>query len=324
MLAHPASPLQRHKVEQPVPEDGIVELSEVPDMDDPSWQRYARLIIHYRWQVALCTALAMLFTFVSTKYLMTRWYQAAALLRPASQEPQSSFSLGNILNSVTGPNAGPLGNIFGSTAQDAQELLAMLNSVEFNVDLVEKYKLAPIITRQKPILTRVMLAFTGGSGNITNRWTLYQLIQARLDCKYEDNTGNFTIKFIDPDPAEAKRILGLYIERLRQKLRDRAISSSAAAVKALQSASSSTSDSLMVGQLDQLLAQQLQQLGTAEVQADFAFVVIDPPSAPPVPYSPRPFIDTLAAAIITPLLACIWLVLRDRLKEFSFLWKTPS
>jgi hypothetical protein len=259
----------------------------------------------------------MLITFVTTKFLMTRWYQAVSLLRPASQEPQSSFSLGTILGSMTGPNSGPLGNIFGNTAQDAQELLAILGSVDFNANLTERYKLTSIITRHIPILSRVILTVTGGSGQNLSRWTLFRLMQGRLDCTYEDATGNFTLKFIDPDPAEAKRILDLYVESLRQKLRERAITSSQAAVKALQRAAAGTSDALMVGQLDQLLAQQIQQLGTAEVQADFAFVVIDPPTVPPAPYSPRPLVDSLVAGILTPLLLCGSLILRERLREAS-------
>jgi hypothetical protein len=267
----------------------------------------------------------MLITFVCAKFLMTRWYQAVTLLRPASQEPQSSFSLGTILNSVTGPAAGPLGNLFGSTAQDAQELLALLGAVDFNANLAQRYKLAPIITRHKTIMVRLSLAIIGGdSQKSLSRWTLYRLMQSRLDASYDDITGNFIVKFMDPDPIEAQRILSLYLESLRQKLRDRAVVGSAAAIKALERAAATTSDSLMVGQLDQLLAQQLQQLGTAEVQADFAFVVIDPPIVPPTPYSPRPLIDTAAAGILTPFLLCLWLVGRERLRELSAWFKKQS
>jgi hypothetical protein len=318
MLADPASSSQRHKVEQLLPEDGIVALSHATELSASSWHRYVRQVLGYRWKIALCTALAMLITFACAKFLMTRWYQAVTLLRPASQEPQSSFSLGTILNSVTGPAAGPLGNLFGSTAQDAQELLALLGAVDFNANLAQRYKLAPIITRHKTIMARLSLAIIGGdSQKSLSRWTLYRLMQSRLDASYDDITGNFTVKFMDPDPIEAQRILSLYLESLRQKLRDRAVVGSAAAIKALETAAATTSDSLMVGQLDQLLAQQLQQLGTAEVQADFAFVVIDPPTVPPTPYSPRPLIDTAAAGILTPFLLCLWLMGRERLRELS-------
>jgi len=166
-------------------------------------------------------------------------------------------------------------------------------------------------------MSRLMLAGTGGHAKKPDRWTLYRLMSSRLQASFEGSTGNFTLKFIDPNPAEAKRILSLYIDSMRQKLRDRAIASSEAAVKALRVAVSNTSDALMAGQLDQLLAQQLQQLGTAEVQADFAFVVVDPPMVPPAPYFPRPLIDSLAAGIITPFLVGAWLISRERLREVS-------
>lgn len=219
---------------------------------------------------------------------------------------------------LRGRGLGTSGQHFGPTAQDAQELLAILGSVDFNANLAERNKLAPILMRHVSLTTRLTLALTGGSlPQHPNRWTLYRLMQSRLDSTFEESTGNFMVKFIDPDPAQAKRILDLYVDSLRQKLRDRAIVSSEAAVKALEAASASTSDALMVGQLDQLLAQQIQELGTAEVQADFAFVVIDSPTVPPMPYFPRPIIFTLIAAILTPFLMCAWLILRERLERLS-------
>ncbi len=298
-------------------EKRVLALSPGSEPSSLVWGHYLRLIFRHRHRIMICTALAMLMTFVCTKFLMTRWYQAVTVLRPASQEPQSSFSLGTILSSAAG-GSGPLGNIFGPTAQDAQELLAILGSVDFNANLAERNKLAPILMRHVSLTTRLTLALTGGSlPQHPNRWTLYRLMQSRLDSTFEESTGNFMVKFIDPDPAQAKRILDLYVDSLRQKLRDRAIVSSEAAVKALEAASASTSDALMVGQLDQLLAQQIQELGTAEVQADFAFVVIDSPTVPPMPYFPRPIIFTLIAAILTPFLMCAWLILRERLERLS-------
>ena len=317
MIVDPAGSLQRNRIEQPsnAAEGRVVLLAPGAEPRAPVWQHYLKLIYRQRWQIAVCTILSMAITLVCTKFLMTHWYQAVTLLRPASQEPQSSFSLGTILSSAAGASSGPLGNIFGPTAQDAEELLAMLGSVDFNANLAERNKLGPVIMRHVPLSTRLMLAITGGSSQALSRWALFRLMQSRLDCAFDENTGNFTLKFIDPDPAQARRILTLYVDSLRGKLRDRAIASSAAAIKALQTAVSSTSDALMVGQLDQLAAQQLQQLGTAEVQADFAFVVIDPPMVPPTPYFPRPLIDTLAAGILTPFLMCAWLILRRQMRQ---------
>jgi uncharacterized protein involved in exopolysaccharide biosynthesis len=318
VAADPLSSLQRHRIEQSPPdaEAPVVGLSPAAELGAPAWQRDVRLIFSRRWQIVTCTVLAMLITFVCAKFLMTRWYQAVTLLRPASQEPQNSLSLGNILGSMTSGSSGPLSSIFGTTAQDAQEMLAILASVDFNAKLAERNKLVPRLMRHKPIMARLLMALTGG-GRATSAWTLNQLMQSRLDCTYDDHTGNLTLTFMDPNPAEAGRILGLYVGSLQQRLRERAIASSEAAVKALQTAASKTSDALMAGQLDQLLAQQIQQLETAEVQADFAFVVIDPPTVPPMPFSPRPLIDTLAAGILTPLVFCGLLLLRERQRNLS-------
>ncbi|MGO9062629.1 MAG: hypothetical protein ACLQU2_35480 [Candidatus Binataceae bacterium] len=189
--------------------------------------------------------------------------------------------------------------------------------MDFNAGLAESHNLSPIILRHKTLLTHLLLALGSGNASVPGRSTLSRLMLSRLDCTYEEGTGNLTIKFIDPDPAVAARILTLYVDSLRHKLRDRAIASAAAAVKALQTATADTSDALIVGQLDQLLAQQIQQLETSEVEADFAFVVIDPPIVPPAPYSPQTLVNTLAAGILTPFLMCGWLILRERMRELS-------
>lgn len=221
MVAEPGGSLQRRveQLTQAAPADVVV-LASSRESVEFSAHRYLVLIYGNRNRIAVCTALAMLLTFLGTKFLMLRWYQAAAVIRPASQEPQTSASLGSVLGSVMGgANSGPLGNLFGGTASDAQELLAMLGAVQFNLNLVDRYKLEPIIVRHKTILAWLLSAFRGGSSGLTNRWMLYQLMQSRLDCAYDDNSGNFTLKFIDPNPAEAERILGLYISELRDKLR---------------------------------------------------------------------------------------------------------
>jgi len=146
----------------------------------------------------------------------------------------------------------------------------------------------------------------------------------RFNYDYDDKAGNLTLTFWDPQAADAERILNLYINALRERLRTRFVQAASAAVTSLQQQIDVTSDALLVPQLDQLLAQQLQQLGTAKVQADFAFILIDPPAVPERPQAPLPLIDALLVGILTPLLASIWFLMKDRvdslvdrMKEFE-------
>lgn len=266
----------------------------------------------WKRHLVACGLIAMVLTYLLTRFVMTHWYRAQAILRPASQEPQSSTNLGAILGNMTSIGGGSsLGNLFGNSAADANEFITIFNSVDFTNELVTKYHLDPILRRHKPLLSTLLWWYYGAPSALT-RWLRYGLMLNRFDYKFDDKEGNLTLWFEDPDRAEAQRILEGYLDLLRERLRTRYVETANIAIKDLEEQVNKTSDMLLVAQLDQLLAEQLQQLGTAELQAGFAFVVIDPPVVPDGPYRPQPLIDAMMALILAPGIASGWLLLRDR------------
>jgi hypothetical protein len=281
--------------------------------------------LEYCWSVLapwkrhlmLCGVCAMTLTFVMTRFLLTPWYRAQSILRPASQEPQSSTNLGAILGNITsGGSNSPLGSLFGTSASDANEFIAVVTSVEFTNKLVAKYNLESLLLKHAP-LTALLLWWSYGAPHHLSSWMRYKMMDARFDYRYDDKEGNLTLWFQDPDRHEAKRILDGYVDLLRERLRARYVEAANIAIKALEQQVSRTSDMLLAGQLDQLLAQQIEQVGTAELQAGFAFVIIDPPIVPDYPYRPQPIIDSLLALILAPMAACGWLLLRNPRKPRS-------
>jgi capsule polysaccharide export protein KpsE/RkpR len=259
-----------------------------------------------RW-MAVCAGVAIILTYLTARLLLTHWYQAQAVLRPASQEPQTSLNLGSLF--AAAGQTGGFSNIFGVGAPDVQEMLSILAAHQFDIELIRRNNLAPILLAHKPMVAALRLRLFGG--RMDGATNLRALLLSRFEADFDNTTGNLTIGFVDPDPRQAQRILQLFIDKLLDRLRQRAHESSAAAIAALEKEISQTSDTLLVSQLDQLLAVQLQQLGTSEVQADFAFVVIDPPFLPEFAFSPRPFVDALVAALLVPLLVSIWVIAKD-------------
>lgn len=260
-----------------------------------------------------CGLIAMVLTFMITAFIMTRWFRAQTILRPASQEPQSSTNLGAILGNITSGGSGsPLSSVFGNTASDANEFITIFNSVEFTNALVTDYHLDPVLMKHMPLSSILLWRYYGAPTHLTP-WLRHGLMLDRFDYKFDDKEGNLTLWFEDPDRGEARRILQGYIDLIRKRLRKRYLESANVAILAIQEQVSKTSDMLLIGQLDQLLAEQLQQLGTAELQAGFAFVVIDPPVVPDGPHRPQPLIDALMALILAPGVAALWLLMRDGL-----------
>ena len=276
------------------------ELAELWRLTRPWWRR-----------LLVSTACAVVVTFVVAQYVLQHWYRALAIIRPASQEGPTTFAgsmAASGLASVVSSLGGGLG--LGPAAYDAEEDMAILTSYDFTTRLVEKYGLKEKLAT--PAFDRLSQLIYGPSDS---PWRTYKRMQKLFDCDYDEKTGNLTLEFFDKTPQGAETILGYYLEALRDKLRSRTVDESQRAIAALQAEINKTSDYLVQNQLAAIIAQQLQQEKTAEVQANFAFVVIEPPRAPDTFDRPWVLLDCLVAALATPISIALFLVLRARLSS---------
>jgi hypothetical protein len=278
---------------------GFSELQEYWRAIRPCWRR-----------ITLCALAAAVVTSLLTVFVMPRWYKASAVLRPASQESasQQAVSVGasGILSSL-GSVGSALG--LGNNDNDAQEFMVIMGSNEFTLNLVKRHQLKYHILSPGR-LRRIQQHF---GIDPYSPWRQFVKMQALFDMEYDSQAGNLTITFRDRDRAMANKILNYYIDDLRVLLRRHAVEVAAIAVNSLNDQIGKTSDALLQQQLDQLVAQQLQAELTAEMQADFAFTVDDPPSTPELPDSPWFYLDPLVAALLTPFLAVLYLISRQRI-----------
>jgi hypothetical protein len=259
------------------------------------------------WRVIIITtAVLTLATLLFTLLAMPRWYQANAAIRAASQEPSSFQQLG--IN-ATGFNslANSIGSVMGLTTNDtdSQEFLAIMTSFDFTTALLKARGLESHIrpTGLRKAIGWTVAALTSNKAQPINPdWGRYKLMKSRFRADYDHRTGNLNMTFLDENPEMSRAILGYYINDLRKKLRNRVIRYSQSAIAALNHEIESTDDPLLRTQLEGILAVDLQQEKTAEVQADFAFTVIEPPVLPNGIFSPHVMFDSLAVLLLTPLL----------------------
>jgi len=263
------------------------------------------LALRAGWRLlAGCALTAALVTFVITEFMMTPYYRATALLRPVAEQSSAS-QLQGMLTGSAGALSGMLGGLT-EEAQRAQEYLAILRSYQFTLALVNDNGLAAAVD---PPGGSVLDRFLGSAP--PTQWQLYEIMQKRFDCDYDRLSGNLSLYFLDPDPARARRILQLYIENLRSKLQSDDVRRSDAAISSLTEAARSSSDTLLQAQLYELLARQIQQKKLAQVSADFALKVIDPPVVPDRPYTPRVKLDCALAAGLALLLVTFVILVHD-------------
>jgi hypothetical protein len=135
-------------------------------------------------------------------------------------------------------------------------------------------------------------------------------MQKWFTCEYQMKSRNVTLYFEARSPAKAEEILGYFVNDLREKLKTRELQDVSTAIDSLKAEVPLSSDAPLQDQLYELIAKQVEQVKLAQVQADFAFTVTEPPATPDMIYSPNVLIDTEIVGISTLLLSSSLLILR--------------
>jgi hypothetical protein len=232
-------------------------------------------------------------TFIVTKFFVTHYYQATAVIRPISQADQ-----GNLISGMTSA-LGSLVGLSDDEEKDAEKYISILNSYDFTMELIKQAKVAP------SLLSRTW-AHSLFDGRVSD-YNLYQKVGALFDADFSLKTGNLTLTFLDPDPIVAKKVLGDYVNLLRDRLRQHEFESSTAAVSSIEKAVATTSDPQLEAALYDAMAKQIQRRGMAQV--------LDPPVVSDRAYKPKAVLDSALSGILTLILAMLFISLRDQISS---------
>ncbi|MGO9452560.1 MAG: hypothetical protein ACLQDV_16205 [Candidatus Binataceae bacterium] len=246
-------------------------------------QRLLSFILDAWRSVSAAVLLAVGMTLVLTTLVLQKTYRATGILRPTSKselQGRVSGTMGGLIG-----NLGSVSSLMGGLgSEEAQEYMTILKSFAFNTALVERHHLGAQLS--KP-----------GFGSGDPRWRAYMRLMKRFSCEYSTRAGNLTLYFEDSSESSAERVLGFYIDDLRERLRGREVQDATAAIDSLKQEARVSSDALLQTQLYELIAKQTQQLKLAQVEADFAFRVLEPPMGPDKPYRPRVLVDVILAGL---------------------------
>jgi hypothetical protein len=258
--------------------------------------RYGRILASRWWLILGATILIGGYVGIRDKYFSVKWYRAQATITPVTPEESMASSMG-MGSSMSGLGGGALSLLDlggeSSNAGIAEQYMAIMNSYAFTTDLIKRYN-----------LTRKIEPLSAGHLPHLTPWKLHKAITSRFDTSFDYKSGNLTLYFVDPDPELAQKILGYYLTSLRDKVRNAEVQSAAAAVASLEAEIGKTPDALLQNQLYELVARQIQREKLAQVEADFAYKVIEPPVVPDQYYAPHARRDAeLTGAIVFVLLA---------------------
>jgi hypothetical protein len=242
-----------------------------------------------------------------TKFLTVKWFRAQAIVTPVP--PDEGLSLGTSAEGdmVSGLGGGIASILTGGSADTvtlAERYTAIMNSYAFTTDLVNKYHLEHNI-----------IGVRSPNAPTVTKWSMHMMIADRFNTEYDYKSGNLTLYFLDPSPAEAQRVLGFYLDSLRDKLRNEEVEAGASAAASLDEEVRKSSDALLQTQLYELMARQIQREKIAEVQSDFAFKVVEPPVVPDNYFEPKARHNAILAASITFVLVCTWILAADFIRR---------
>ena len=256
--------------------------------------------------VALITFVVVAITFAVTKLMLTKWYRATAIIEPITEGGVEDRMQGG-MGSVSGSDVAALMGLGGSSDQQAQEYMTILQSFAFNTAVARDHNLVDHILSHQSLLASLL-----ARPRTTRRQVdmdVYESMEDLFSVEYSIQAGNLSLHFLDEDPLVAEKILNHYVNDLRQLLRQEAIRSSSAALESLEKEAKTTPDPMMAQNLYALIAKQIQRQKLAEVSADFAFKILEPPVSSDRPFTPRARVNCFLAMVLTPVVVLVFLML---------------
>jgi len=262
------------------------------------------LLILERWKlIAIVTFIAVVATYVMTKVWMTKWYQATAIIEPV---PEGAVE-NRVEGGLGGIGGGGISSFLMATGIDtqAQEYLTILHSFTFNTQVALRHNLTEVLLppdAERPATERKL------------KMKLFDILKGRFTVEYSMQAHNLGVHFLDRDPIRAQEVLQYYLDDLRELQRQEAIKNASAAIESLEKEANSTGDPLLKQNLYALVARQVQRQKLAEVEADFAFKLLEAPISPDRPFSPRASINCFIMMMLVPLLMIGGILLRELMR----------
>ena len=161
-----------------------------------------------------------------------------------------------------------LGAMLGDVQRDrGLEIQKTMESYKFTIALIKQHHLEPLLVAPRGW-------FSFGAHQPTD-WDLYTAMKTRFICQFDGYSQTISMSFLDRSPVIAKQVLEFYVGNLRDQLRQEKVRSSEAAVIALTNEARQTSDPVLQNQLFIIVAQQIRTQKLAQVNADYAFKILD-------------------------------------------------
>ncbi|MBS1190194.1 MAG: O-antigen chain length determinant protein, WzzB/FepE family [Rhodocyclaceae bacterium] len=232
-----------------------------------------RTLVEFKWTIVVTTLLCLA-TAATIAFMMTPVYQADVLVAPA-EEGKGNSGLAALAGQLGGiaELAGVNASSGGSNKETA---IAYLKSRIFIENFIKEKNLLPVLYPNQWDITRNDWAVEDKS-KIPTLWDAHQLFSKKvLSVTSDKKTGLITITIEWKNREQAVEWANEIVKRANDHLRQKAIAETELSVNYLESELKKTSVVEVQQAIFKVMESQIKSKMMANVQEQFAFIVIDP------------------------------------------------
>lgn len=283
-----------NEVEESVERDGDLDIFQLASF---LWSRKFFII----GTAATCVVCSVLYIFLAKVT-----YRAEVLLEPT--DSKSPLGISGALGGL-----GSLANLAGLNLprDDSAEPIAVLTSRAFTGAFLEDQHLLPVLypNRWDASKNQWKYSIFFDRPDLRDAVTLFnkKIRSVQVDRK----TGFVTMSIEWRDPYIAAAWANLLVERLNDRMRNRAFSEAQMNVTYLKQELAASNVVTLQQSIGRVLESELQRLMLARANKEFSFRIIDPATPPKRPSWPKPVVIVLVALLLGILISIFYLLIRQ-------------
>lgn len=257
----------------------------------------------------LITGLTTLIAAIAIIYALsaTEWYRSEVLLAPAEEKRSSLDGQFGGLAALAGVGVG---------GGNSSEPIAVLTSREFIQDFINENKLLWTILGEGKVNVADDASMTSDSGALDIREAVKLFQDNVLSVKADSATGLVTVSVEWTEADTAAEWANLLVNRLNERMRNRALRNAKINVAYLQAELKATNLVALQQSIGRLLESEMQKLMLARGNEEFSFKIIDRAVPPKYRSRPRRTLIVALTGICGSMLSALFVLIRWQITEY--------
>jgi uncharacterized protein involved in exopolysaccharide biosynthesis len=277
--------------------------------DEINLGEYFAILRRNGWKIVLFSLAVGLVTLL-VMFQFPDIYQSPAVLTPAVDEKRPNPALGILAS---------LGVDIGNPTK-VEDLETLFKSNDLTARVFRKYNLWPIVLpdrfdpatgKLKPCWTDRLFGREKGP-RVPGDWDAIRAAKDRLNVNVNKKAGTVSVSFDSPSAEGSANIVKFYLDEGKNRLQEEAFDRASKNKKFIEEQIGKTVDALTRDRLYSLYGQEVEREMMGRNREQFGFRVVDSPRVSDRKLKPHRLRTSIASAVISFFVLCIYLGLKKR------------